>query len=82
MRIARDECVALHMCSHLTVIQRPWFCRKITSARSLETIELAALLHDVADYKYSGSETANVEVAAQILRHAVRTNDTYPHVDW
>lgn len=29
----------------------------------LEVVKLAALLHDVADWKYSGSETAGVEKA-------------------
>lgn len=31
-------------------------------------VELAALLHDVKDYKYSGSDTAGVEAAAVFLK--------------
>jgi uncharacterized protein len=34
----------------------------------LEVAELAALLHDIADWKYSGSETAGVERAAAFLK--------------
>ena len=35
-------------------------------------VELAALLHDVKDYKYSGSDTAGIEAAASFLKaHAV-----------
>ena len=31
-------------------------------------VELAALLHDVKDYKYSGSDTAGIEAAASFLK--------------
>ena len=34
----------------------------------MEIVELAALLHDIADWKYSGSETAGVERAREWLR--------------
>jgi uncharacterized protein len=49
-----------------------------SSALSLELVELAALLHDVKDWKYSGSETAGVEAARAFLAEhkypADRTN--------
>ena len=35
----------------------------VTSPTDREEVELAALLHDIADYKYSGSLTAGVEAA-------------------
>jgi uncharacterized protein len=39
----------------------------IVDADLLEIIEVAALLHDVADYKYSGSDAANEDAARAIL---------------
>ena len=33
-----------------------------------EEIELAAILHDVADWKYSGSETAGKQIAVDLLK--------------
>jgi uncharacterized protein len=33
-----------------------------------EVCELGALLHDIEDWKYSGSETAGVEAAAKFLK--------------
>lgn len=47
-------------------------CRHITDADSLHIIALGALLHDVADRKYSGSDTANEEAAGAILTAVVR----------
>lgn len=38
------------------------------SADDLELVSLAALMHDIADYKYSGSETAGAEVARSFLK--------------
>ena len=39
---------------------------------ALVVVELAALLHDVKDYKYSGSDTAGIEAAAAFLKtHSV-----------
>lgn len=35
---------------------------------ALVVVELAALLHDVKDYKYSGSDTAGIEAAAAFLK--------------
>jgi uncharacterized protein len=37
------------------------------SADLLEVIELAALLHDIKDWKYSGSDTAGVDAARAFL---------------
>jgi uncharacterized protein len=45
----------------------------ITSPDQLEVIELAALMHDVHDYKYSGSETACEEAVDKFL-----TERNYP----
>ena len=39
------------------------------SADLLEIIELAALLHDIKDWKYSGSDTAGVDAAVSANRH-------------
>ena len=39
----------------------------VTDPAAREVVELAALLHDVADWKYSGSETAGVEMARAFL---------------
>lgn len=39
----------------------------IACPNRLQVIELGALLHDVHDYKYSGSETAGVEAVNQFL---------------
>ena len=39
-----------------------------------EVVELAALLHDIADWKYSGSDTAGVEAARAFL-----SKHGYPH---
>jgi uncharacterized protein len=46
----------------------------ITDATSLEVIELAALLHDIGDWKYTGSETAGVERARHVL-----DSESYAH---
>ena len=40
--------------------------RKLTK-EEYEIIALSALLHDIADWKYSGSETAGVEAAKNYL---------------
>lgn len=48
-----------------------FLCRGITSPQRLQIVSLAALLHDVADRKYSGSDTATREVATRILLDAV-----------
>mmetsp|Transcript_1582 Transcript_1582/g.2093 ORF Transcript_1582/g.2093 Transcript_1582/m.2093 type:complete len:221 (+) Transcript_1582:44-706(+) len=53
-------------------IERVWKLSK-TLAReekieNSEIVELAALLHDVNDWKYSGSETAGVETAVAFLK--------------
>ena len=37
-------------------------------AAATQVIELGALLHDVADYKYTGSDEANASVATELLR--------------
>ena len=42
----------------------------VTDAATLLVVELGALLHDVADWKYSGSDTASGESAARILAAA------------
>ncbi|KNC47954.1 metal dependent phosphohydrolase [Thecamonas trahens ATCC 50062] len=42
----------------------------IEDGDELEVIELAALLHDLHDYKYSGSLTAGAEAAAEFLAGA------------
>jgi len=38
------------------------------SPDEVHVVELAAILHDIADWKYSGSETAGVEQASAFLR--------------
>lgn len=40
---------------------------KVTDEQELQVITLAALLHDVHDYKYSGSENAGVIAISQFL---------------
>ncbi|RYG52668.1 hypothetical protein EON67_00630 [archaeon] len=47
-------------------------CRGVTDARSLRIVSLAALLHDVADHKYSGSHDANELAARGIMKEVVR----------
>ena len=42
-------------------------------AEQLEVVQLAALLHDLHDWKYSGSATAGAEAAAAWLRGQVGT---------
>lgn len=52
---------------------------------SLEVVELAALLHDVGDWKYTGSETAGIEMARMFLekndypQEKVRTHEHDTH---
>jgi len=41
---------------------------KMEGVQDLEIIQLAALLHDIKDWKYSNSETAGVEAAEQFLK--------------
>ena len=41
----------------------------------MELIELSALLHDIADWKYSGSETQGMEMAKQFLQSHQYDND-------
>eukprot|EP01116_Phalansterium_solitarium_P011823 TRINITY_DN27628_c0_g1_i1.p2 TRINITY_DN27628_c0_g1~~TRINITY_DN27628_c0_g1_i1.p2 ORF type:complete len:224 (-),score=91.72 TRINITY_DN27628_c0_g1_i1:265-936(-) len=52
-------------------IERVWKLAKRIAAEEgvadVEVVELAALLHDVKDWKYSGSENAGVEAAEQFL---------------
>eukprot|EP00947_MAST-08B_sp_MAST-8B-sp1_P003083 g3083.t1 len=61
---------ASHDWSH---IARVWaLARRLAAdeglgADDLELVELAALLHDIDDWKYSGSETAGVEAARAFL---------------
>lgn len=42
----------------------------VVDESDLELVELSALLHDIFDHKYSGSETLGVEMAAKFLREA------------
>ena len=54
-------------------IERVWkLARQIGLASSpeidMQVVELAALLHDIDDWKYSGSETAGIEKASAYLR--------------
>lgn len=44
----------------------------ISDAEELFTIELGSLLHDISDYKYSGSATSGREEADRVLQDAVR----------
>ena len=44
----------------------------ISDAEELFVIELGSLLHDISDYKYSGSATSGREEAGRVLQEAVR----------
>lgn len=45
----------------------------ITDPQELFVIELGALLHDISDYKYSGSASSGREEAERVLQGAVRS---------
>jgi uncharacterized protein len=54
------------------VLQQVWALTKTIAAsesiEDTEVCELGALLHDIEDWKYSGSETAGVEAADKFLK--------------
>lgn len=52
------------------------------SPDEVELVSLAALLHDIADWKYSGSETAGVEAARAFLKSLSYPNDRIERVCW
>ena len=52
------------------------------SADELELVLLSALLHDIADWKYSGSETAGVEAARTFLKSIDYPQDRIERICW
>ena len=48
----------------------------------LELVSLSALLHDIADWKYSGSETAGVEAARNFLQAVEYPKDRIDKICW
>ena len=46
----------------------------------MEPVELGALLHDVFDWKYSGSDKASSEAADELLTSLVRAPPCHTHV--
>ena len=48
----------------------------------LELVSLSALLHDIADWKYSGSETAGVEAAQSFLQKLNYPQDKINRICW
>ena len=48
----------------------------------MELVSLAALLHDIADWKYSGSETAGVEAADSFLTTLNYPSDRIERICW
>lgn len=50
------------------------YCRGEQGIVDKELVEIGALVHDVDDYKYSGSETAGMENVARFLAEKVRAN--------
>ena len=52
------------------------------SARDLELVSLAALLHDISDWKYSGSETSGVKAARSFLKYMEYPEERIERVCW
>ena len=52
------------------------------SSDELELVSLASLLHDIADWKYSGSETAGVEAAQSFLQKLNYPQDNIDRICW
>jgi uncharacterized protein len=71
VKIALAKCDASHNFQHVDRVRN--LAKQIAKGEGivdrdvLEIIEVAALLHDVADYKYSGSDAANEHAARSIL---------------
>ena len=74
VRRALQHVDASHDFSHIERVRRVSLqlasAEGITDAATLAAIELGALLHDVADWKYSGSDGASAEAASRILAEA------------